>query len=187
MRLVQGILLICLTFSFGESLWKGEKLGLFDDHHAKHIGDSITIVVIESVKSSQKTGNSIGNSNKVSVGPGTGYAGFISEQTSIPNESAFKASGEQSSEGEFEAEVTVRVKEIKPNGELFVQGDKITNLNGEKQIIEISGIVRPETIMEGNKVYSSYLADSRITYRQEGEFQNAAEPGFITKVFNTIF
>lgn len=187
MRVLQGILLICLTVSFGESLWKGENSGLFDDHHAKHVGDSITIIVVESVKSKHKTGNSIGNSNKISVGPGTGYAGFMSSQTAIPNESTFKASGEQSSEGEFKTEVTVRVKEIKPNGELFVQGDKITNLNGEKQIIEISGIVRPENIMNGNRVYSVYLADSRITYRQEGEFHNAAEPGFITKVFNTIF
>ena len=187
MRIIQGILLICLTVSFGESLWKGENNGLFDDHHAKNVGDSITIVVVESVKSSHKTDNSIGNKSNVSVGPGTGYAGFISAKTSIPNESAFNASGKQSSEGKFTTEVTVRVKEIKPNGELFIQGDKITNLNGEKQIIEISGIVRPENIRDGNRVYSSYLADSRITYKQEGEFHNAVEPGFITKIFNTIF
>ncbi|OGI07138.1 MAG: hypothetical protein A2Y40_07070 [Candidatus Margulisbacteria bacterium GWF2_35_9] len=187
MRIIQGILLICLTISFGQSLWQGEKSGLFDDHHAKHIGDSITIIVIESVKSIHKTGNSIGNSNEISVGPGSGYAGFMSTKTALPNESSFSASGEQSSQGQFEAEVTVRVKELKPNGELFVQGDKITNINGEKQIIEISGIVRPENIMVGNRVYSSYLADSRISYTQQGEFQNATEPGFITKVFNTIF
>ncbi|MDD5457319.1 MAG: flagellar basal body L-ring protein FlgH [Candidatus Margulisbacteria bacterium] len=181
------IVIICLSVGFGESLWRGEKSGLFDDHRAKYAGDSITVIVQESVTSKQKTGNSIGNKNNVTMGPGTGYAGFMSTATSFPSESSFKASGEQSSEGELKTEVTVRVKEVLANGELMVNGTKITNLNGEKQIIEISGIVRPENIIEGNKVYSSSLADARITYTLDGEYKNASEPGFITKIFNMVF
>jgi len=181
------IFLIVLSSTFAESLWKGEKSGLFDDHRAKYAGDSLTIIVLESVSSTQKNDNQLNNSSRVSVGPGTGYAGFLSSQTAFPSESNFKANGEQTSVGELKTEVTVKVKEVQANGELIVYGNKITNINGEKQIIEISGVVRPENIMEGNKVYSSYLADSRINYTQEGEIKNVSEPGLISKLFNMVF
>ncbi len=181
------IIAISLSLVFGESLWKGEKSGLFDDHRAKYVGDSLTIIVLESISSKQKSGNQIDNSNKVSIGPGTGYASFLNEATSFPNASNFKANGEQSSEGQLKTEVTVKVKEVQANGELVVYGNKITNINGDKQIMEISGVVRPENIQPGNKVYSTYLADARINYTQEGEIKNATEPGLITKLFNTFF
>lgn len=181
------IILLILSMTFAESLWKGEKTGLFDDHRAKYAGDSLTIIVLESVSSTQKNDNQLNNSSQVSIGPGTGYAGFLDAQTAFPNASTFKANGQQTSVGELKTEVTVKVKEVQANGELIVYGNKITNINGEKQIIEISGVVRPENIMEGNKVYSSYLADARINYTQEGEIKNASDPGLITKLFNMVF
>ena len=181
------ILLIMLSIGFGQSLWEGEKNGLFDDNRAKKIGDSITVIVLESVSTKQKSGNSLGNASSFSVGPGTGYASFLDSATSMPNESSFKATGEQSSEGTLKTEITVRVKQVLDNGELKISGTKVTNINGEKQMISISGIVRPETIMAGNKVYSTYLADARINFSQEGEINNAAQPGLITKIFNTVF
>ncbi|MEK6558473.1 MAG: flagellar basal body L-ring protein FlgH [Candidatus Margulisiibacteriota bacterium] len=42
----------------------------------------------------------------------------------------------------------------------------------------------PESIMEGNRVFSTALADARITYSQAGELKNNSEPGLITKLFN---
>lgn len=181
------LLIIFLSVGFGESFWRGEKAGLFDDHYAKRIGDSITVVVIESVSSKQKSNSSLDNANKFEVGPGSGYAGFLASKTSVPNASSFKASGESVSEGELKTEVTVKVKEVQTNGELVIFGNRITNINGDTQIIEISGIVRPESIMEGNRVFSTALADARITYSQAGELKNNAEPGLVTKLFNLFF
>jgi flagellar L-ring protein FlgH len=108
-------------------------------------------------------------------------------QTTLPNSSTFKAGGELTSEGEFKTDVTVLVKDVLPNGELKVAGDKVVNINGSEARLEVSGIVRPENIMEGNKVYSTQLANARINYSQSGEIQNVVEPGLITKIFNMVF
>ena len=182
------ILILCLLTSvFAESLWQGERYGLFDDHRAKHVGDSLTVLILETISSKQTNGNSMDNANRVGFGPGTGYANFLSTETSFGNSSTYKASGEQTSAGELKAEVTVKVRSIADNGELVVYGDKVTNINGDKKTIEISGVVRPESIMPGNRVYSSALADARISFTQDGELRNNDEPSLINKVFNMIF
>ncbi len=182
------IISFCLLSSvFAESLWQGERYGLFDDHRAKQVGDSLTILVLETVSSKQTNGNTMDNANNVGFGPGTGYANFVGTATSFGNSSTYKATGEQTSAGELKAEVTVKVRSIAENGELVVYGDKVTNINGDKKTIEISGVVRPESIMPGNTVYSSALADARINFSQDGELRNNDEPSFINKIFNMIF
>lgn len=184
-RLIIALCLVSMVFA--ESFWQGDKKGLFALHNTKQVGDSLTILVLETVSSKQKNGNTMDNANRVGFGPGTGYAGFISKETAFQNSSAYKATGEQTSEGELKAEVTVKVKSIADNGELVIYGDKITNINGDKKTIEISGIVRPESIMPGNRVYSTALADARINFIQDGELHNNDEPSFINKFFNMIF
>jgi flagellar L-ring protein precursor FlgH len=181
------IIVLCLVSSvFAESLWQGERSGLFDDHRAKQVGDSLTILVLETVSSKQTNGNTMDNANQLGFGPGTGYANFV-KSTSFTNSSSYKATGEQTSAGELKAEVTVQVRSIAPNGELVVYGDKVTNINGDKKTIEISGVVRPESIMPGNTVYSSALADARINFSQDGELRNNDEPSLMNKFFNMIF
>lgn len=182
------IFVFLASFSFGESLWQGENRGLFNDHKAKGIGDSLTIIIEEKISNKQKNDNSMSNSNAVGIGPGGGMTSFLgTSQTKLPAASSFEAGGEQSTEGEFKTNVTVRVREIMANGELFVSGNKVTVINGEEQFIEISGIVRPENIIEGNKVYSTDLADARLKYEQNGEIKNVIAPGFLTKFFNSVF
>jgi flagellar L-ring protein precursor FlgH len=183
------IMVLCFLISlvFSESLWQGERAGLFDDHRAKQVGDSLTVLVLETVSSRQSNGNTMGNANSVGFGPGTGYADFISSETSFANSSTHRATGEQTSAGELKAEVTVKVRSIAENGELVIYGDKVTNINGDKKTIEISGVVRPESIMPGNCVYSSALADARISFSQDGELRNNDEPSLINKIFNMVF
>ena len=186
MRKLALLFLITTSLLMAESLWQGERKGLFNDHNARQVGDSITVVVLEAVSSTQRTGSSIGNSNQVSVGSGSGFASFL-PATALPNSSTFKADGSQTSEGRLAAEITVKVTKILPNGEMEIAGDKVTDINGEQQIIDISGVVRPENILEGNKVFSSTIANARISYRHDGEMKNAVEPGYLTKVFNMVF
>lgn len=185
MRKLLPIIILFFCFSFGESLWQGEKSGLFDDKHAKDVGDSITVLIVETVSNKQKNDSVINNDNSFSLGAGTGMLNL--ERTALPAKSAFKMKGEQKTEGEFKAKVTVKVVGVKPNGELLISGNKLTNINNEKQFIKVTGVIRPENIMEGNTVYSSHIGDAVIEYLQEGEVNNAAQPGMLTKIFNWIF
>lgn len=181
------LICVCISLNFAESLWQGENTGLFGNTNAKNVGDSITVIVTEKIESTQKSDSKLDNSNEFSFGPGKGYGKFVKDVTSFPNKSSFKANGTQSSAGELKTEVTVLIVAKNDNGELVISGDRITDINGEKQMIKITGIVRPDNIMKGNKVYSTALANAKISYYHVGEIKNVVEPGLITKLFNTVF
>ena len=189
MKKIAKILLIVMIMVTcqAESLWKDENAGLFNDHIAKSIGDSLTVIVEENIENKQSSGSTIKNASNVSFGPGTGYADFLSSATGMPNQSSFVAEGKQDSLGAFKAEVTVRVINVLENKELLEEGTKTVNINGDKQYLYVKGIIKPENISKGNVVYSRYLANSEIAFKRDGEISNANEPGFITKIFNTIF
>jgi flagellar L-ring protein precursor FlgH len=187
-RLINVFIIIMLMVTCqAESLWKGENAGLFNDHIAKNVGDSLTVIVEEYIENSQSSGSTIKNANSISFGPGTGYAGFLDSATAVPNESSFVAAGEQNTLGTFKTEVTVRVIEVLENKELLIEGSKAVNINSDKQYIYVKGIVRPENISKGNVVYSRYLANAEIDFKRDGEINNANDPGLITKFFNMIF
>ncbi|MDD4527253.1 MAG: flagellar basal body L-ring protein FlgH [Candidatus Margulisbacteria bacterium] len=187
-RALKFFLIIMFMFTCqAESLWKGENVGLFNDHIAKKVGDSLTVIVEEYVKNTQSSGSTIKNASSISFGPGTGYAGFVDSATGIPNKSSFEAEGKQNTLGEFKAEVTVRVIEVLENRELVVEGSKVVNINNDKQYLYVKGIVRPENISKGNMVSSRYLANSQIDFKRDGEINNVNDPGLVTKIFNMIF
>ena len=54
------------------------------------------------------------------------------------------------------------------NGNYFIAGQKEILVDGEKQIIQISGVVRPYDVEKNNTVQSKYLADAKIAYHSVG-------------------
>jgi len=55
-------------------------------------------------------------------------------------------------------------------------------INGEKQIIEISGVIRPYDIDETNTINSKYIADAKILYKTEGDMTINNKKGWATKI-----
>jgi flagellar L-ring protein FlgH len=186
-KLLAISILMVTVGAHAESLFTSGHEGLFDDHKAKYIGDSITVVIVESASTYQKNDRDMTNKSSASVGPGTGYASFLNSATGIPSQGSFKAEGAAENKGSFNAKITARITKILENGELEVVGSKKTQINGESQIIKIKGTVRREDIDPNNTVASTYIADAEIVYESDGELNNNIEPGFMTKIFNMVF
>ena len=73
------------------------------------------------------------------------------------------------------------------NGNLLIEGNKEVEVNNEKEILRVSGIVRPEDISSDNTVLSEKIADARIQYTGTGDNHNAARPGWLARFFNWVF
>ena len=64
--------------------------------------------------------------------------------------------------------ITATIMEKDPNGLLLIEGSRKVNVNGETNIMEISGYVRDRDITSQNTVYSYYIANADITYKKTG-------------------
>jgi flagellar L-ring protein precursor FlgH len=76
--------------------------------------------------------------------------------------------------------VSVTVFEVLANGNLMVRGEKQLALTEGAEIIQVSGIIRPEDISPNNTVRSLRLANAQIAYRGTGDMANAAKAGWGT-------
>jgi flagellar L-ring protein precursor FlgH len=74
----------------------------------------------------------------------------------------------------------VTVVEVLANGNLMVRGEKQLALTEGAEIIQVSGIIRPEDISPNNTVQSRRLANAQIAYRGTGDMANAAKAGWGT-------
>ncbi len=61
------------------------------------------------------------------------------------------------------------------------------NINGEKQLIEITGVCRARDIMPDNTILSTFISDAQIAYNGSGMVNDASDPGVVTKIFNWLF
>ena len=50
----------------------------------------------------------------------------------------------------------------------FSVGSRSIDINGDRQLIEISGICRPRDIASDNTILSTYISDAQIAYNGTG-------------------
>ena len=187
-----GLALLLAIFSTGNvlaaSLWSdaAQTSVLFGDQRARAVGDILTVVVNES-STATRTGSST-NSKSASnnVEKGTGLLGFIPDSTANQDDS-FKAQGSINNSNKVTARLTVKVIEVKPNGNLVISGVQNIRQNGEEQRINISGQVRPSDIRADNSVLSSNIADAKLLVTGSGPLVNKQRQGILTQIWNWFF
>ena len=85
------------------------------------------------------------------------------------------------------ATIAVRVTKVLDNGNLVIEGTKVVEVNDEKGLIKVTGIVRPRDIQPNNMIYSSSIADAQITYSGKGAVNDGHRPGVLARLINWIF
>jgi flagellar L-ring protein FlgH len=150
------------------------------------VGDLVTVLLNESTQAarSQKTDVSREASNTaVPAGVAARVERAIPLLSGINlNESTTASSGQGSADqkASLSGSVTVTVIEILANGNLVVRGEKKLGLSEGTEVIQVSGVIRPQDIGPNGTVQSLRLANAQISYRGSGELAAASKPGWGT-------
>ncbi|MFH1845494.1 MAG: flagellar basal body L-ring protein FlgH [bacterium] len=159
---------------------------LVSNMKAHRIGDIITIIIVEQSQANATAKTDANNKSEVKGGPGLGFLDLIS-QWGLTSENKYKGDGRTSRTGNLRAEITARIVEEMHNGDYRLSGTRMVNINGERQLIEISGICRGRDIQPDNSILSTYIADAQIAYNGNGPVNATSEPGIVTKIVNWLF
>lgn len=180
------------------SLWVDQSAGsLYEDSKATRVGDTVIVDIVENSSSSmdvntdakRKTAMDIGVpeinifGNKTSLGAFAGDTKLIGTDFS----NTFKGEATSDRSGQVTASIAARVTEVLPNGNLSLFGRRAMKVNNEVQYITVSGIIRPQDISSGNRVQSTYLADSRIEYYGKGALADKQKPGWGTRIIDNLW
>lgn len=184
------------------SLWAGEtsRSSLFADTRARGVGDIVTIRVSENSKGTKSASTDTSRKSATATGITDffgapldfgldklyGSKGF-SPTVAADSSSSFKGDGNTSRSSLLEADITARVIEVLPNGNLSIEGRREIIVNNEEQIMVLGGVIRPEDISSSNTVLSTYIADARIEYTGEGILADKQSPGWFTRILDKVW
>ncbi|MBD3165933.1 hypothetical protein GF324_05005 [bacterium] len=164
---------------------------LFTDKQAFNEGDIVTVLLVEETQGTNETNTRTKsdtrlNTDVISTGQMLGFginSLGLEGQARNDNES----SGVTKSSGQLRGEMSVVVLEVQENGLLSIQGERLLNVNGEKQLMTLQGVIRPEDVSADNTIFSYSIANAQISYSGKGMVTSAGKPGFFTRLWNWIF
>jgi flagellar L-ring protein precursor FlgH len=168
------------------------------DDTAKDRGDSITVVISEKTTIETDTSRNLEKKDDRSaemsgtfdpedlfkVTPGFSLFTFPTLEFLSAGSSKFEGDSEYESDNSLIDEVTVTVQDVLPNGNLVVAGTRIREVDGDKQTIEVSGIVRPSDVTFDNTVSSTKVANFRIVYSGKGSEKQWTKPGWLGRLMD---
>lgn len=188
------------------SLWT-DGANIFEDTKARRINDLVTINIIESLSGSGKADTETSRDSSADfelaefLGMNTDFnlhnAWLLKDMYKGGNvfdpvvrgmgKSTFKGNGDTNREGELNATITAKVVEVLPNNNLVLEARKELTINNEKQILVLTGMVRPEDIDTDNTVLSSKLADAQVYYVGDGVVNDKQKPGWLVRILDNIW
>jgi flagellar L-ring protein precursor FlgH len=167
-----------VDFETGESLVSNIK--------ARSVGDLITIIITERATANAGSKTKANNKSETRGGPALGWLDFI-KPWDMTVENKYLGDGDTQRNGSLRAEISARIVEILENGDFRLEGTRMVNINGEKQLIEITGFCRARDIGADNTILSTYISEAQIAYNGSGMINDTAQPGVVTRVLNWLF
>ncbi len=155
------------------SLWRDGHAAsmLFTDARALRVNDLVVVKVEEVADAKRSADTDLTRKSQTDAA----VAAFLSSLAKSPSaevkgssDSTFQGLGSTARTERLTATVPAIVKQVLPNGNLFVEGHRVVLVNSEEQHFYISGVVRPIDIDQENSVKSSMVADAEIEFTGRG-------------------
>jgi len=180
------------------SLWQDNSTlsDMYGDLKARHVGDIVTVNIVETSSASNNASTNTGRDSSVSGGVDnffnlenkistSGFNPFAALKAGLAND--FEGEGTTSRSGSLNAYITARVMALLPNGNLQIAGSREITVNNETQLIVLTGVIRPKDISSANIIESTYIADAKIAYSGSGIIDQSQQPGWMSKILNSIW
>lgn len=174
---------------------------LFADLKAMHLNDVVTVTITEKTAQTSTGKKALTKQSSDALGAGlttTAGGGLLGKVSSNLNDvsnigfttgsnSSFTGNGSNTRNESFTTTISARIIKILNNGHYFIEGSRELLINGEKQIIQVSGVIRPYDIDKSNNIDSKYIADAKILYKTEGDIDQTNTKPWGAKFMETIW
>ena len=187
------------------SLYSMQGTSLFADKKDLQVGDIIQIVINEDLTSKSNNKRELSSDRETSLGGGvfaatgnntlgettTGLANKANRNLGVnfgtESSSADKGSVKTQFDETFETTISAIIEETYQNGNYYIKGKKEMLIEGQKQNVIISGVIRPYDISSDNSINSSQIANLKLLYEKDGTESDILETPWGTKIIRSIW
>jgi len=186
------------------AIYRGFGADLYGSQRARAVGDVLTVMLEERTLATRQQSSNVKRESANDVVPqgltqrvsamklptrilGTNLDGALGGINLNKSAIESKGAGDAAQNASLQGAITVHVIEVLANGHLVVRGEKQLALTEGIEIIQVSGIVRPDDISPTNEVMSRRLANAQISYRGAGDLANATRSGWGTNLLYKLW
>lgn len=180
------------------SLYAEGAVGFTEDPVASRVGDILVIKIDEKDLASNNADTTLNKSDDTSYGlpAALGFAAALAKKYpgvdpaklfESTSSQKFAGTGAVSRSGTVNATLPVRVKQVLPSGDLFVEGTKVVMVGAEEKHIYMSGIIRRIDVADDNTVSSSRVADAEIEYTGQGDVSDTTRRGWLGRTLSKLW
>ena len=165
------------------SLWNsgGSLANLGRDDKAAHVGDLITIDILETTTAQASGTNKSSRAFSASSGINAFY-GTLNPKAKITNlfspqsQDSLNGAATTSSSHMLSTNLTGAIVKVLPNGYLVVQAARDVYIDNQRQHVIVRGIVRPSDVSPDNTVLSTAVANLQVEVQGKGVISDETRP-----------
>jgi flagellar L-ring protein precursor FlgH len=163
----------------------GHPLRLGPDHRAQQIGDLVYVQFDFNDSNSHSNNYSSNKSFNTSYAGGTGNfaISLLRNVSSIAGSSQTSTAQAASGADSFISTMMTTVTNVLPSGAMEIAGDQDVNINGRKQTLHITGVIRQEDISSGDAILASRVADVHAEFKGN----DLKDKGLLSKILSWLF
>jgi flagellar L-ring protein precursor FlgH len=184
------------------SLFTTSGSSLFADKKDLQTGDIIQVEISERVDSKTKNSRKLSKNTNVNFqGPevtSKNSTGFVGSAKKFANKFltfGIKGGSKNSFDGKSESKVSEKfitvisavIEEAYQNGNYYIKGTKEMLIDGQKQVIVISGVIRPYDITPDNRIKSSQIANLKLLYQKDGDEKDAITKPWGSRIIDKVW
>ncbi len=172
-----------------ESLWNRSSTHFFSNHKAMHVGDIVTVIIVEDASASNQNQTKLTKETATDLSTtASGKLDFLPILGGkIDYKKEHQGKGQTTMNGKMNARITATIVEIRPNGNLVIEGSRQVQINEDTDEIKIRGVIRPEDIAADNTILSTYLSEGQVSYTGSGPGKNTGQQGLIARLMDLLF
>ncbi len=139
---------------------------LYSDVKGYKVGDILSIIIVETSDASRETKSR--SASKADLSTGASVSGDVTSLLPSFGLSTNYGDSYSGTEGTEQSEritgrISVTITEKTESGVFQIKGERSTEVNGEENVMTLTGHVRPRDIMSNNTVYSYNIADLNVS------------------------
>ena len=182
-----------------ESLWAKRSpafAALYTDDKARAVGDIVTVIIAESIKSENNEKAELDRESKTDTEV-TDFRGFYSKAGKQPFETLpkagwdsdreFEGEGKYTASSKYEGRLSAVVREVLPNGSLLIEGRREFKIGDDVKTMRLTGIIRPNDILPDNTISSLYVANMKFHDEADGPVSRTRRRGWAGKILAVLW
>lgn len=156
----------------------------YSDHKAREAGDLLTVLIVEESSATESAQTTTNKTDGLSASLTTPARTQRQWQGSMGDQ--FDGRGQVARSGELLARLSVQIDSVDANGNLWVHGEQDIKVNGERQRIRLTGMVRPDDIAPDNSVPSWRIENAHILFLGKGVLGDSQSPGLLIRILRWL-